>query len=192
MANTPAGTHDFVYPSMIERLEGASIDKALSEANGEISNPIVRDVIPEIDLDTGADTSWDGEAAGWDVSPDTDGPGTYEVFEVDSDTGKAERRVTTFYGFEAVEGAEYVEQINFLGSDGQVFERAKVTGLDETGDTAVDRQKTLRSPISFDVQDNGTIELVVNEDYTETDDTIKLKFLGVTAEKTGRRVGTRT
>jgi len=66
-----------------------------------------------------------------------------------------------------------------------------VTGLDETGDTQVDRQKTLRSPISFGAQENGAIEIVVNDDYVAADDTIELKLLGVTAEKLGRRVGSR-
>lgn len=186
-----AGTNDYVYSGLVQQKEEASIEKALNDARGEITNPIIRDVIPEIDLDAGSGTSWDGEAAGWDVSPDADGPGNYEIYEIDSDTGKSERRVTAFYGFEAVEGGEYVEQVNFLGSDGQVFERAKLTGLDEGGDEAVDRQKTLRSAISFAVQDNGSIELVVNDGYVAAEDTIKLKFLGVTAEKTGRRVGSR-
>lgn len=187
-----AGTNDYLYAGLVERKEEASINKAQQEARGDISNPIIRDIIPEIDFDAGYDTEWDGEAAGWVVSPDSDGPGEYEVYEVDSDTGRAERRVNVFYGFEAVENGSYVEQINFKGADGQVFERAKLTGLDEGGDSHIDRQRTLRSPIAFGPQDNGTIEIVVNEDYTASEDEIKLKLLGVTAEKQGRRVGSRT
>jgi len=190
-ANAPAGTNDYIYPGLIEQRESAAIDKAEQEAQGEISNPIVRDIIPFLDFDAGADTSWSGDADGWDVSPDSDGPGEYEVYEIDSDTGKADDRTTAIYGFEAVQGLDYVEAVNFVASDGQTFERAQVTGLDETGDTQVDRQKTLRSPISFGAQENGTIELVVNDGYVSADDTIELKLLGVTAEKLGRRVGSR-
>jgi len=189
--NAPAGTNDFIYPGLIEAREDAAIEKADMEARGEITNPIVRDIVPYIDFDAGADTSWDGSADGWDVSPDSDGPGEYEVYEIDSDTGKADERVNVIYGFEAVQGLDYVEAVNFVASDGQTFERAQVTGLDETGDTAVDRQKTLRSPISFGAQENGSIEIVVNDTYVAADDTIELKLLGVTAEKLGRRVGSR-
>jgi len=189
--NAPAGTNDFVYPGLIEAREDAAIEKADMEARGEITNPIVRDIIPHIDFDAGTGTSWDGSAEGWDVSPDSDGAGTFEVYEIDSDTGKADERVNVIYGFEAVQGLDAVEAVNFGASDGQTFERAQVTGLDETGDTAVDRQKTLRSPISFGAQENGSIEIVVNDTYTAAGDTIELKLLGVTAEKLGRRVGSR-
>ena len=189
--NAPAGTNDYVYPGLIEQKESAAIDRAEQEARGEITNPIVRDIIPYLDFDAGADTSWSGDADGWDVSPDTDGPGEYEVYEIDSDTGKADDRTTAIYGFEAVQGLDYVEAVNFVASDGQTFERAQLTGLDETGDTEVDRQKVLRSPISFGAQENGAIELVVNDGYASADDTIEMKLLGVTAEKLGRRVGSR-
>jgi len=115
------------------------------------------------------------------------------VYVVDSDTGKADDRTIAIYGFEAVQGLEYVEAVNFVASDGQTFERAQITGLDETGDTQVDRQKTLRSPISFGAQENGSIEIVLNEKYDAATDPgdIELKLLGVTAEKLGRRVGSR-
>jgi len=189
--NAPAGTNDYVYPGLIEQKESAAIDRAEQEARGEITNPIVRDIIPYIDFDAGADTSWDGSADGWDVSPDSDGAGEFEVYDIDSDTGKADDRTVAIYGFEAVQGLDFVEAVNFVASDGQTFERAQVTGLDETGDTQVDRQKTLRSPISFGAQENGSIEIVVNDTYTAADDTIELKLLGVTAEKLGRRVGSR-
>lgn len=188
--NDPAGTNDYVYPGMIESRENAAIEEADREARGDISNPIVRDIIPSLDFDTGADASWNGEADGWDVSPDSDGPGEYEVYEIDSDTGKADERAVAIYGFETIVGGEYVEAVNFVASDGQTFERAQLSGLDETGDSLVDHQKTLRSPISFGTQENGSIEVVVNDSYT-TADNIELKLLGVTAEKTGRRVGSR-
>ena len=190
--NEPAGTNDYVYPGMIEARENAAIEKADREATGAISNPIVRDILPYLDFDAGADTSWDGSTQGWDVSPSSDGPGEYEVYEIDSDTGKADERVTVIYGFEAISGVSVVEGVNFNASDGQTFERAQVSGLDETGDAAVDHQKTLRSPIAFGPQENGSIEIVVSDGYVSADDDIELKLLGVTAEKTGRRVGTRT
>ena len=189
--NAPAGTNDFVYPGLIEQKEAEAIDEADQEALNEISNPIVRDIIPYLDFDAGADTSWNGEADGWDVSPDSDGAGEFEVYEVDSDTGKADERTFAIYGFEIVTGGEFVEAVNFTASDGQTFERAQLTGLDESGDALVDHQKTLRSPISFGAQENGAVNLVVNDSYTAAGDTIELKLLGVTAEKTGRRVGTR-
>jgi hypothetical protein len=194
--NAPAGTNDYVYPGLIEQKESAAIDRAEQEARGEITNPIVRDIIPYLDFDAGADTYWDGAADGWLVSPSSDGPGEYEVYEIDSDTGKADDRTVAIYGFEAVSGLQYVEAVNFVASDGQTFERAQVTGLDESGDTQVDRQKTLRSPISFGAQENGAIEIVVNDDYSSgtgvgDTDIIELKLLGVTAEKLGRRVGSR-
>lgn len=191
--NQPAGTNDYVYPGMIEARENAAIEKADREASGSISNPIVRDIIPYLDFESGADNVWDGSATGWNFATATGdgGEATYEAYEIDSDTGKADERVTVIYGFEAISGAESLDAVNFNASDGQTFERAQVEGLDETGDTAVDRQKTLRSPIVFGAQENGTIDFVLNDNYT-AEDSLELKLLGVTAEKTGRRVGTRS
>lgn len=196
--NKPAGTNDYVYPGKIQQLEEAAIEEVDSQAVGEISNPIVRDTIPNLDLDAGADAHWDGDEAGWEVSPDSAGPGDYEVYVIDSDTGRADERALAIYGFEIIEGGQYVEAVNFTASDGQTFERAQLSGLEESGDTQIDRQKTLRSPISFGPQENGAIELVVNDEYGfgndtagEPDTEIVLKLLAVTAEKTGRRVGSR-
>jgi hypothetical protein len=193
--NAPAGTNDFVYPGLIEAREDAAIEKADMEAMGEITNPIVRDIIPSVDFDAGDGVTGVPDS-GWLLNIDGSTAGTYEVYEIDSDTGKADERVNVIYGFEAVSGLEYVDAVNFIASDGQTFERAQVTGLDESGDTAVDRQKTLRSPISFGAQENGAIEVVLNDAYeTAEGDTgaedIELKLLGVTAEKLGRRVGSR-
>jgi len=195
-SDNPAGTHDFVYPGLVEDREVAAVQKARSDAReGNISNPTVRDILPAEDLNSGAESTWSEDENRWVQAPDTaDGAtaesGTYEVYEIDSDTGRADDRTLAVYGFEIIEGGQYVDTILFRGSDGQVFERAKVEGLDETGDTQVDRQKVLRSPIGFGAQDNATIEFEVN-DYTANDDTIRVKLLGVTAEKSGRTLGDR-
>lgn len=189
--NNPAGTHDYVYPGLIEQKESGSVTKANNEASGEIANPIVRDIIPQIDFDEGADMADGHDYRDFDLSPEADADGEVEVVVIDSDTGNAERRVNVFYGFEIIEGGDMVNAVHFTASDGQTFERAQVMGLDETGDTEVDRQKVLRSPIAFGPQENGAIALDVS-DYTASSDTIKLKLLGATAEKTGRRVGTRS
>ena len=192
--NAPAGTNDFVYPGLIEQKEAEAIDEADQEALNEISNPIVRDLIPTLDLDAGADTAWDGDTEGFNVTPDsTTGPGEFEVYEIDSDTGRADERVLAVYGFEIITGGEFVEAVNFAASDGQTFERAQIPGLDESGDALVDHQAVLRSPIKFAPQENGAINLVVNGDFDSDGgtDEIYLKLLAVTAEKEGRRLGTR-
>lgn len=192
----PAGTHDFVYPGLIEDTENAAVNKARSDAReGNISNPIVRDILPDTDLNAGAETTWEEDENRWRQDPDTaDGTaaesGTFEIYDINSDTGRAEDRTLAVYGFEVIEGGEYVDTILFRGSDGQVFERAKVEGLDESGDTEVDRQKVLRSPIGFGEQDNATVEFEVS-DYTADEDTIRVKLLGVAAEKRGRTLGDR-
>ena len=191
MPNEPAGTNDFVYPGMIEVRENDSIDTAMNAARGEITNPIARDILPDLDFDAGdAAEAPDPVPESFLQITGAADPGTSEVYEIDSDTGKAERRVIAIYGFEAVENADLVDRIRFLGSDGQVFERAHVEGLDTEGDNPVDRQKTLNSPILFDVQDNGSVEFV-HKDITE-DEEVRIKLLGVTVEKQGRRVGSRS
>lgn len=191
MASDEAGTHDYVYPGLIEKKESAAVDAAKSAAKGEIGNPIVRDLIPTTDLDPGANAAWDGDTHGFNTSPDEDGPGEYEIYEIDSDTGRADERVLAVYGFEMLEGGEFVEAVNFISSDGQTFERAQIPELDEEGDSREETQSVLRSPIKFDPQENGAIEIVVNDEYDEADDDIYLKLLAVTAEKEGRSVGTR-
>lgn len=195
--DNPAGTHDFVYPGLIEDTENAAVNKARSDARqGNISNPIVRDILPATDLNAGAETQWDENDNFWTQTPDDDGTedeswgaGTYEVYDINSDTGRAENRTLAVYGFEVIEGGEYVDTILFRGSDGQVFERAKVEGLDESGDTEVDRQKVLRSPVGFGAQDNATIEFEVQEG-ADTEQ-IRVKLLGVASEKRGRHLGDR-
>lgn len=191
MANTPAGVNDYVYPGMIEVRENDAIEEAMGAARrGNISNPIARDILPHIDLDEGdGDTAWDGEEPYFIQFDDTAGDGEYTVYEIDSDSGRADDRVLAIYGFEVVSGGEYVNVIRFRGSDGQVFERAHVQGLEESGDTPVDRQATLKSPVLFDAQDNGEIEFDIED--VEDDEEVRIKLLGVTVEKLGRRVGTR-
>lgn len=194
MPNEPAGTNDFVYPGMIEVRENDSIDTAMNAARGEITNPIARDILPDLDFDAGdaadaPDPVPESFLQLTGADGDTDA-GTSEVYEIDSDTGKAERRVIAIYGFEAVENADLVDRIRFLGSDGQVFERAHVEGLDAGGENPVDRQKTLNSPILFDVQDNGSVEFV-HKEITDGEE-VRIKLLGVTVEKQGRRVGSRS
>lgn len=195
-SDNPAGTHDFVYPGLVEDREVAAVQKVRSDAReGNISNPTVRDILPDTDLNAGTETTWSEDENRWTQPLDTSDPaaaesGTFEVYEIDSDTGRADDRTLAVYGFEIIEGGDYVDTILFRGSDGQVFERAKVEGLDETGDTQVDRQKVLRSPIGFGAQDNATIEFEVNG-YTANDDTIRVKLLGVAAEKSGRTLGDR-
>lgn len=192
MANAPAGVNDFVYPGAIEQRENDAIEEAIQSANrGGISNPIARDILPEIDLDAGEDLdeeTWNDDPQWIQFTGATDA-GDYEIYEIDSDTGKMDDRVMAVYGFEVVEGGEYVNVVRFRGSDGQIFERAHIQGLNEAGDTEVDRQATLRSPVLFDAQDNGTIEFEVEEIDAEGE--VRVKLLGVTAEKLGRRVGTR-
>ena len=194
MSSDNAGTLDYVNDSVTASRQEAATDEAMRAAQGSISNPISRDILPGVDLDNPGETEWDGEVDLFVQTPDADvDPGDgVQVYEIDSDTGKADDRVLAIYGFEAVEGAELVDTIRFRGSDGQVFERAQVQGLDHDGDVQVDRQSILRSPVKFDPQDNGEIEFVFGEGYDAADDgPVKIKLLGVTVEKRGRRIGNR-
>lgn len=193
--NAPAGTRDYVYPALIEELEQDAIDKAEREANqGGITDPIVRDTLPETDFNIGADvTNVTGVEWGVTVDGDQSAGDEVEIFEIDSDTGNHDERVTAIYGYEAVTNADLIDEVIYRGSDGQVFENAVVAGLDSAGNNPVDAQKAQRSPISFGPQENGTISIVPNTELLDADDdTIELKLLAVTAEKIGRVIGTRS
>lgn len=190
-----AGTFDYVYESLIEERQQASTQEALQAAVGEISNPISRDILPSVDLDDPGTTEWPGTVDEFIQTPTsaTTSGESVTVYEIDSDTGRQDDRVLAVYGFEAVEGATNVSTIRFLGSDGQVFERAQVQGLDSSGDQAVDRQSVLRSPVLFRPQDNGSIEFVFDGDATTAGSgPVQVKLLGVTVEKRGRRIGNRS
>ena len=194
MPSQKAGTLDYVNDSVTSARQSAATEEALNAANGSISNPISRDILPSVDLDNPGETEWSGDVDVFVQTPsdDLDAGDSVAVYEIDSDTGRADDRVLAVYGFEAVEGAELVDTILFRGSDGQVFERAQVQGLDSGGDVQVDRQSILRSPVKFDPQDNGEIEFVFGDGYTGADDPdVKIKLLGVTVEKRGRRIGNR-
>jgi hypothetical protein len=187
-----AGTLDYVTSQLIANRQNAAEDAALSAAQGDISSPLARDIIPEFDFnDTGA-TAFDGSQKEFVQTP-SDSTGEVDVYEIDSDTGKADERVYAIYGFQADAGAEFVDVVQFRDSSGRVFERAQVQGLDETGDQPVDRQVVLDEPVLFEPQDNGTITFVVNDAFDPSGtDAIKLKLLGITVEKEGRTIANRS
>ena len=189
-----AGTLDYVNDAVVQARQNKATEEAMNAARGSISSPITRDILPGVDLDDPETTAWDGELDSFIQTPDAaqDAGDILEVYEIDSDTGKADDRVLAIYGFEVVSGGDFIDVVRFVGSDGQVFERAQIQGLNEEGDTAVDRQSVLISPALFAPQDNGNIEFVFGEDHDATgDDDVKIKLLGVTAEKRGRRIGNR-
>lgn len=190
--NAPAGTADYMYSGVIENREAEAIQAAENSARqGGIANPIVRDILPDVDLNSTGDTDFTGSEVAFIQTPSSDDPGDVVAYEIDSDTGKMDDRVMAIYGFEVVSGGEYVDVIRFRGSDGQVFERAHVQGLDSTGDQPIDRQMVLRSPVLFEAQDNGEIEFEIPSYTASSDDPVEIKLLGVTAEKLGRTLGTR-
>lgn len=196
MASNTAGTLDYVNDSVVQARQEAATDEALKAARGSISNPIARDILPSVDLDDPGTTDWTGDVDVFNQTPGSDvtAGDTLEVYEIDSDTGRADDRVIAVYGFEAV-GADVglVDTILFRGSDGQVFERAQIQGLDDSGDVEVENMKVLRSPVKFDPQDNGSIEFVFGEGATAANiEDLKIKLLGVTVEKRGRQIGNRS
>lgn len=195
MASDTAGTLDYVNDSETANRQAAATSEAMNAATGSISNPISRDILPSVDLDDPGETAWSGDVDVFVQTPASDLSAGESVtaYEVDSDTGRADDRVIAVYGFEVESGGSLVDVIRFRGSDGQVFERAQVQGLDSQGDVQVDRQSILRSPVLFRPQDNGSIDFVFGEGYTGAeDDAVKIKLLGVTVEKRGRKIGNRS
>ena len=195
MASDTAGTLDYVNDTETANRQAAATSEAMNAATGSISNPISRDILPSVDLDDPGETAWSGDVDVFVQTPGSDLSAGESVtaYEVDSDTGRADDRVIAVYGFEVESGGSLVDVIRFRGSDGQVFERAQVQGLDSQGDVQVDRQSILRSPVLFRPQDNGSIDFVFGEGYTGAeDDAVKIKLLGVTVEKRGRKIGNRS
>lgn len=194
MVNT-AGTLDYINDSIVSNRQAEATDVALSQATGEISNPIARDILPSVDLDDLGQTDWPGDVDEFIQTPassTTAGEGV-PVYEIDSDNGRQDDRVLAIYGFEAVAGADNVTSILFRGSDGQVFERTQLQGLNSDGDVPVDRQTVLRSPVLFDTQDNGEIEFVFDGDASsEGNGPVEIVLLGVSVEKRGRTIGNRS
>ena len=195
MASDTAGTLDYVNDTETANRQAAATSEAMNAATGAISNPISRDILPSVDLDDPGETGWSGDVDVFVQTPGSDLSAGESVtaYEIDSDTGRADDRVIAVYGFEVESGGSLVDVIRFRGSDGQVFERAQVQGLDSQGDVQVDRQSILRSPVLFRPQDNGSIDFVFGEGYTGAeDDAVKIKLLGVTVEKRGRKIGNRS
>lgn len=195
MASDTAGTLDYVNDTETANRQAAATSEAMNAATGAISNPISRDILPSVDLDDPGETAWSGDVDVFVQTPGSDLSAGESVtaYEIDSDTGRADDRVIAVYGFEVESGGSLVDVIRFRGSDGQVFERAQVQGLDSQGDVQVDRQSILRSPVLFRPQDNGSIDFVFGEGYTGAeDDAVKIKLLGVTVEKRGRKIGNRS
>jgi hypothetical protein len=195
MASDTAGTLDYVNDTETANRQAAATSEAMNAATGAISNPISRDILPSVDLDDPGETAWSGDVDVFVQTPSSDlsAGDSVTAYEIDSDTGRADDRVIAVYGFEVESGGTLVDVIRFRGSDGQVFERAQVQGLDSKGDVQVDRQSILRSPVLFRPQDNGSIDFVFGEGYTGAeDDAVKIKLLGVTVEKRGRKIGNRS
>jgi hypothetical protein len=188
------GTLDYVTPNATANRESSARELAGSSASAVVSDPIVRDTLPDEDFDSSAETTWTGDTSFFVQTPNSDVQpgGETVVYEIDSDTGRGDERVTVVYGFEAISGAELVGSVEFLSSDEQTFERAQIQGLDSGGDVPTDRQKLLAQPVRFDLQDSGTVQFVYPEGYSTADDPpVAIKLLAVTAEKRNRVVGPR-
>lgn len=187
----PTGTLDHIYPGLVEQKEREAIKEAETRACEVISDPIVRDTHPHLDFDTtgASEVAWDGSQPYFVQFDGATPAGEYEVYEVNSDNGRADERVVVIYGFQAILGGDLVTIARFEGSDDKTFELPNLQGLDVIGDVPTDTQTLLRTPVVFDLQDNGTISFGVEE--LDADDEVRIKLLAVTAEKEGRRVGTR-
>lgn len=188
------GTLDYVTPNVTANRESDARQVAADSAGSITSNPIVRDTLPDEDFDDPGETTWTGDTSFFVQTPDADvSPGgEVVVYEIDSDTGRGDERVTVIYGFEAISGSELVGSVKFLSSDEQTFERAVIQGLNASGDVPTDRQKILTGPVRFNLQDSGDIRFVYPEGYSTADDPpVAIKLLAVTAEKPNRVVGSR-
>lgn len=193
-----AGSHDVTTKARLRALQSSAEDVVAQAARrGNIPNPIVRDTLPDVDLDPGDDTGWNGTDEVWETMPTgiadaDDDIEEYEIYDVDSDGGNAERRAMAFYGVIGIENADTLIEVRVRDSSGRLLERAQVQGLVdiEDADGMSEYTTTFSSPFLFDVQDNRTISIVVDEDDLETDTTdLVFKPLMVTGEKAGRTIG---
>jgi len=186
------GTRDHIYPGLVEEVEDSAAQRA-GELASDLPGPIVvRDTHPHLDFDVPStpELAWTGDEPYFiQFSGQTDA-GEYEVYEVDSDNGRSDDRVTVIYGFQAILGGDLLNTVRFESGDEMTFELVNLQGLDVTGDVPTDTQTLLRSPVEFGLQDNGSISFDIQE--LGSDDDLWVKLLSVTAEKTGRRVGVRT
>lgn len=152
----------------------------ISDINSR-GDAVVRDVLPDQDLDSGTDNNWNGDDNEWTQ----DGLATdqfNETYALDSD-GRLDGKIIAFYAVSNLDSTPSTTELQFLTNTGGTFERLQVEGL------LVDEETTgmLADPVIFGATQDGAIEQYV----TQTDDQVVLHGAvvepeGSTLEESGR------
>lgn len=156
--------------------------RQISGVNGN-SDVHVRDILPDEDLESGADNGWSGDTREWlqgGLSVDT----LNETYTIDSGNDM-EGKVVGIMALSSFASSPITTEITFEDGTGSTFERLQFQEAltYDDGEYAL-----LRNPI---VIDEGK-DAVINQ-YSDTDASDdNLIFHGVIAEKAGTTLGTRS
>lgn len=167
----------------IGRVERTTREQLVQEAVQNISDVdgqadvIVRDILPDADLASGADNNWDGNDRQWEQNGmgNTGAETANTVYNVDSDN-EADDKIIAFYAISNVATSPVTTEIEFVDNTGGVFERLQVEGLLTDDETL----GLLADPVVFGASQDGDI----NQYATGADDNVV--YHGAVAEPEGQ------
>lgn len=177
------------YPTVaeIDQAEATLKDELQNRAVNQISeiqnddSIHVRDILPEADLNVGADNGWNGTDREW-TQTGLAGSAVEEVYSVEPNN-RAENKVIGIYAFSNVAASPLTSEIIFEDGTGSVFERAQVEEVFARTDDTV---AVMEEPIILNATDTATI----SQWATSAGDD-EVVYHGAVAEKKGNTLGER-
>lgn len=139
----------------IEDLHRDAVDNISSI--GSQDDVHVRDLLPELDLESGGDNGWNGTNREWLQSGLT-ADQLNEVYTVDSDA-KAQNEIVRIYGVVNVAPEPLTTQVEFQNNTGSPIERAHVQTFEVSDISDV---VLFERDIQFGADQNGSIHQWVN------------------------------
>lgn len=165
--------------------QAASTAEGLAETITGISGPdqaVVREILPDEDLESGGDSSWDGNDREWvqsGLSIDVNN----ETYTIDSNS-KAQNKVVVLYGFANVNSDPITTEVSLDDGTGATFFRMNTQLLQ---DPEVSNYVLFDEPQVFGTTEGGAINQWSDTDASDD----YLVLLGKVAEPLGETLSTR-
>lgn len=144
----------------------------------------VRDILPDEDLESGADNGWNGTDHVW-LQSGLSADANNETYEIDPDA-KADGKLIGFYAIEAQQADPNTTELTFEDGTGSQFERLMFQEAHGNGN-ATEVVALMRNPI---IIDEGMRAVIQQWADNAADD--ELIFHGLVVEKAGTTLGTRS
>jgi hypothetical protein len=144
-----------------------------------------RPIIPQWDLDAGADSGWNGTDAIWtqNSSGATSAGDEVEVYNLDSDNG-LDGKTAIIFGFRHLGGGSVtddVSQVAIRNTTGGTIEQYDLSQLDVAAEE--DYRALIENPIRLDLNKSADVVFIAQSDLSSNDP--ELQLMGAVADDEG-------